>query len=111
MSFRTPGRVVPQLVEMPDSSQYVVLARTVDRPSSTRQTQDVRLAVAMGCAVEHVGAICYADDLRVGAAIATPIGINCRVCPRASCDQRAHHAVALADPVDERRRGATRYST
>jgi len=110
-AFRTPDRIIPQLVEMPDSSQYVVLARTVDRPSSTRRTQDVRLAVAMGCAVEHIGAICYAEDIRVEAMPMTPIGINCRVCPRVNCDQRAHHAVALADPVDERRRGPTRYST
>jgi predicted transcriptional regulator len=110
-AFRTPDRIIPQLVEMPDRSQYVVLARTVDRPSSTRQTQDVRLAVAMGCAVEHSGAICYAEDMRVDAMAMTPIGINCRVCPRANCEQRAHHAVALAGPVDERRRGATRYSS
>jgi predicted transcriptional regulator/DNA-binding XRE family transcriptional regulator len=110
-SFRVPGRIVPQFVEMPDTSQFFVFARTVDRPSVTRHAQDVRLAVAMGCAVEHIGAICYAEDIRVEAMSMTPIGINCRVCPRVNCDQRAHHAVALADPVDERRRGPTRYST
>jgi len=111
MSFRTPGRIIPQLVEMPDATQYFVMARTVDRPSSTRQTQDVRLAVAMGCEIAHAGAICYADELSVGAAHMTEIGINCRVCPRANCDQRAHHAVALGEAVDERRRGATRYAS
>lgn len=110
-AFRTPDRIIPQIVEMPDRSQYIVLARTVDRPSPTRRTQDARLAVAMGCAVEHGGSICYAEDMRIDAMEMTPIGINCRVCPRAGCDQRAHHAVALAEPVDERRRGATRYSS
>ncbi|MEM1046821.1 MAG: short-chain fatty acyl-CoA regulator family protein [Pseudomonadota bacterium] len=110
-SFRTPGRIVSQLVEMPDSSQYFVFSRTVDRPSFTRQHQDVRLAVAMGCGVEHVDAICYADAMSVSAATTTKIGINCRVCPRIDCDQRAHHAFVLPDPVDERRRGATRYSS
>jgi predicted transcriptional regulator len=54
-SFRVPGRIVPQFVEMPDTSQFFVFARTVDRPSVTRHAQDVRLAVAMGCAVEHIG--------------------------------------------------------
>jgi XRE family transcriptional regulator, fatty acid utilization regulator len=39
----------------------------------------------------------------------TPVGINCRICPRANCDQRAHHAAILTQPVDERRRGVTRY--
>ena len=41
----------------------------------------------------------------------TPIGINCRICPRANCDQRAHHAAILSQPIDERRRGATRYDS
>ena len=48
-SFRTPGRIVPQFVEMPDKSQYFVFSRTVDRPTWIRHAQDNRLAVAMGC--------------------------------------------------------------
>ncbi|MEY3307859.1 MAG: hypothetical protein RLZZ413_1897 [Pseudomonadota bacterium] len=110
-SFRTPGRIVPQFVEMPDSSQYFVISRTVDRPTSARHAQDNRLAVAMGCAVEHAGDIGYAEQFTVTGARMTPIGINCRICPRANCDQRAHHAAILSRPVDERRRGATRYDS
>ena len=110
-SFRTPARIVPQFVEMPDSSQYFVMSRTVDRPTSARHAQDNRLAVAMGCAVEHAGDIGYAEQFTVTGARMTPIGINCRICPRANCDQRAHHAAILSRPVDERRRGATRYDS
>ncbi|MCU4652808.1 short-chain fatty acyl-CoA regulator family protein [Roseibacterium sp. SDUM158016] len=110
-SFRTPGRIVPQFVEMPDTSQFFVFARTVDRPSVTRHAQDVRLAVAMGCAVEHVGQIGYAEDLRAGQSHPVPIGINCRICPRVNCDQRAHNAMVLTEPLDERRRGTTRYAS
>jgi len=109
--FRTPGRIVSQLVEMPDKSQFFVFARTVDRPSFTRHQQDVRLAVAMGCAVEHAGGIGYADDLRLTGAHVTEIGINCRVCPRIACDQRAQPALVLSRPVDANRRGATRYDS
>lgn len=108
--FRAPGLILPQVVEMPDKSQFIVFARTVDRPSFTRHRQDVRLAVAVGCAMDHVDSIGYAEDLNVAQARATEIGINCRVCPRANCDQRAHQAVVLSDPVDENRRGATRYA-
>ena len=110
ISFRTPGRIVPQFVEMPDSSQFFVFARTVDRPSFARHSQDVRLAVAMGCAVEHVDSIGYAEDLSLSDTGMTKVGINCRICPRANCDQRAHNAVVQSSPVDERRRGATRYA-
>ncbi len=110
-SFRTPGRIVPQFVEMPDRTQFFVFSRTVDRPSFGRHTQDVRLAVAVGCAVEHSPAIGYAEGFSVQGTRPTEIGINCRICPRANCDQRAHHAVILSRPVDERRRGATRYES
>ncbi len=108
--FRAPGQIVPQFVEMPDASRFFVFSRTVDRPAASRHAQDNRLAVAMGCAIEHAGALGYAEDLALIDERVIQIGINCRICPRADCDQRAHHAMALADPPDERRRGATRYS-
>ncbi|GAA5066899.1 short-chain fatty acyl-CoA regulator family protein [Roseibacterium beibuensis] len=110
-SLRTPGRIVPQFVEMPDASQFFVFSRTVDRPSVTRHKQDVRLAVAMGCATDHLDQIGYGEDLRASHAHPTPIGINCRICPRANCDQRAHNAVVLSEPVNEKRRGRTRYAS
>ena len=110
-SFRLPGRIVPQFVEMPDRSQYFVFSRTVERPIFERSSQDNRLAVAMGCAVEHVSEIGYADAFAVQGAQMTPIGINCRICPRANCDQRAYQAAVLASPIDERRRGATRFES
>lgn len=108
-SFRTPGKIVPQFVEMPDKSQYFVFSRTVDRPTWIRHAQDNRLAVAMGCMIEHAGEIGYAEAFSVTGARMVPIGINCRICPRANCDQRAHQATILTQPVDEKRRGATRF--
>jgi XRE family transcriptional regulator, fatty acid utilization regulator len=109
MTFRLPGRIVPQLVEMPDTSQYFVFARTVDRPTFERHGQDHRLTVAMGCTIGHAPEIGYAEGVALQGALFTPIGINCRICPRAGCEQRAHHASVLTTPVDESRRGATRY--
>ena len=67
--------------------------------------------MAMGCGIEHIGAIGYAEHLSLSDGSITPIGINCRVCPRSNCDQRAHHAAVVSEPVDEKRRGATRYAT
>jgi hypothetical protein len=110
-SFRTPGRIVPQFVEMPDSSQYFVVSRTVDRPAFERHAQDNRLAVAMGCTIEHAPRIGYAEAFQLAGARMTPIGINCRVCPRANCDQRAYQAAVFGQAVDEKRRGATRFDS
>ncbi len=109
MTFRLPGRIVSRVVEMPDASQYFVFARTVDRPTFERHGQDNRLAVAMGCTIQHAPEIGYAEGIALQGAPATPIGINCRICPRAGCEQRAHQASVLKTPVDESRRGATRY--
>lgn len=109
--FRSPGTIIPQLVEMPDGGRFFVFSRTVDRPRFTRHTQDKRLVVAMGCGIEHLAAIGYAEDIRQGNPKFTEVGINCRICPRANCDQRAHNAMILNEPVDVRRRGSTRYAT
>lgn len=110
-SFRTPGSIVPQFVEMPDGGRFFVFARTVNRPRFTRHTQDKRLAIAMGCGIEHLDAIGYADEFQQRTPKITDVGINCRICPRANCDQRAHNAMILNEPLDIRRRGTTRYST
>jgi hypothetical protein len=111
-SFRTPGRIVPQLVEMPDASQYFTFSRTVERPTFARHSQDNRLAITLGCAIEHAPEVGYAEQFQLGAgARVTPIGINCRICPRANCDQRAHQAAIVSEPVDEHRRGATRFDS
>ncbi len=109
--FRTPGSIISQLVEMPDGGRFFVFARTVDRPRFSRHTQDKRLAIAIGCSIEHAEAIGYAEHMRPGAPRFIEVGINCRICPRANCDQRAHNAMILNEPVDIRRRGATRYAT
>ena len=108
-SFRTPGRIMPQFVEMPDRSQFFVFSRTVDRPTWARHSQDNRLAVAMGCAIQYAPEIGYAESFSMSDAHMTQIGINCRICPRANCDQRAHQAGILTQPVDALRRGVTRY--
>jgi len=110
-SFRTPGRITQQFVEMPDRSQFFVFSRTVDRPTWERHAQDNRLAVAMGCAIQYAPDLGYAESFSMAGARMTQIGINCRICPRANCDQRAHQAAILTQPVDALRRGATRYDS
>ena len=110
--FRTPGRIIPQFVEMPDGSRYFTINRTVDRPVLGRQTQDNRLAVSLGCAIEHASKITYAAQFQIGEpGLFAPIGINCRLCPRQHCSQRAHQPVHLELPIDVHRRGETRFES
>ncbi|MEM6488930.1 MAG: short-chain fatty acyl-CoA regulator family protein [Pseudomonadota bacterium] len=112
LCFRQPGRIVPQFVEMPDGTRYFTINRTVDRPATSRQTQDNRLAVSLGCALEHTPRLSYASAYRLDdPGLMTPIGINCRLCPRQHCAQRAHQAVHLELPIDVNRRGETRFES
>ncbi len=112
MCFRTPGRILPQFVEMPDGTRYFTINRTVDRPANGFRNQDQRLAVTLGCSIEHASEVIYASHFQLSdEELVTPIGINCRLCPRAQCAQRAQQPVHLDLPIDEHRRGQTRFES
>jgi len=112
ISFRMPGRILPQFVEMPDGSRYFTINRTVDRPTHGHQSQDHRLAVTLGCSIEHASELVYAGQYQLAdPELFTPIGINCRLCPRHACSQRAHQPIHLDLPIDENRRGQTRFES
>src|SRR5690348_14126060 len=112
MAFRTPGVILPQFVELPDGDRFFTISRTADRPVINLETQDHRLAVALGCELQHAKKLRYAasynlDDERMF----SPIGINCHLCPRQACSQRAHQPVFMELPLDTARRGNTRYES
>ena len=110
--FRTPGKIISQFVEMPDGTRYFTINRTVERPSSGWLSQDNRLAVTLGCGIEHASEIIYASHYQLqDENLATPIGINCRLCPRQHCAQRAQQPIHLDLPIDENRRGQTRFES
>ena len=89
--FRVPGRILTQIVEMPDHSRYLTINRTVDRPAVRYSTVDKRLAVSVGCPVEYAKETIYGLDIDPNSQrMITPIGVNCRQCPRKGCEQRAH---------------------
>ena len=112
MCFRTPGRIMPQFVEMPDGSKFFTFSRTAERPASGRPTGDNRLAITLGCAIEYAPEIAYASPYQLSDPnLVTPIGINCRLCPRQQCSQRAYQPIHLELPIDEHRRGQTRFES
>ncbi len=64
-SFRTPGVILPQVIELADKQKYVTFCRTTERPVYSVATQDRRLAIAMGCELRYASRIVYADTLSV----------------------------------------------
>lgn len=112
LCFRTPGRILSQFVEMPDGSKYFTINRTVDRPSVGYRSQDNRLAITLGCSINNASKLIYASLYQLtDPHLTTPIGINCRQCPRQHCAQRAHQPIHLDLPIDENRRGSTRFES
>ena len=111
-SFRTPGVIVPQFVELPDGEKFFTISRTTERPVFSRETQDRRLALALGCELKHADRIGYAEAFnKTDQTLFSPIGINCHLCPRQACSQRAHQPLFLDLPIDTDRRGGTRYES
>ncbi|MCB2077477.1 MAG: DUF2083 domain-containing protein [Novosphingobium sp.] len=111
-SFRTPGIIIPQFVELPDGDRYFTISRTTERPAFSSTTQDRRLALALGCEMKHAHKIGYAQSFNLqNEQLFSPIGINCHLCPRQACSQRAHQPMLVDLPIDARRRGNTRYES
>jgi XRE family transcriptional regulator, fatty acid utilization regulator len=111
-SLRIPGRILTQVVKMPDNSKYLTINRTVDRPSSRFSNEDKRLAVALGCPIEYAEKLIYGQQIDLGPkGPVTEIGVNCRLCPRHNCDQRAHQPFFQNLSIDEDRRGPTRFES
>lgn len=108
-TFSNPGTILPQFVELPDGKRFFTISRTADRPAYSRDSQARRQALSLGCELSYVGNIGYArafnqsDEQLYG-----KIGINCRICPRQSCAQRAHNPLGVELSVDPSRRGDTR---
>ena len=93
-AFRTPGRIVTQIIETPDGGRWFTLARTVDRQGHDAFTEGQDLAVGLGCEIGQAHRLIRARGLDLSNPEVTPIGPACRLCPRHPCAERA------APPVD-----------
>jgi predicted transcriptional regulator len=112
MAFRMPGVILPQFVELPDGDRYFTISRTSDRPVYNFRTQDHRMALSLGCEMKFAPRIGYASAFNIGdESVFSQIGINCHLCPRHACTQRAHQPVFMELPIDTTRRGNTRYES
>ncbi|RAI03010.1 XRE family transcriptional regulator [Acuticoccus sediminis] len=112
-AFRTPGRIVVDLVSLPEGQSFVTVGRTTERASVGAHNPGQELVVGLGAEVTHASRLVYADGLDVSAkglvATASPIGVNCRLCPRENCNWRAFPPLTGRLVVDPTRRSVTPY--
>ena len=110
-TFRAPGRILTQIVEMEDGTRYFTIAQTVTGTGRGFHLPDQQLAVAIGCDISYARKLVYADGLDLKTEVnATPIGINCRLCERADCNQRANPPLNRRTALAENYRGISPFS-
>ncbi len=100
-SFRTPGRIVTQIVETPDSQRYFTLSRTVSRIATSYSGDDSELAIGMGCELKFAERLVYSRGIDLRDPAATAIGAACRICERPACKQRAAEPINRTLMVDD----------
>ena len=114
-AFRVPGRVVVDAATLPEGQTFITIARTVERPGAGAHSPGQELVVGLGAEASEAERLVYADGLDLkgrakGAAGPTPIGVNCRVCPREACHWRAFPPLTGRLVLDVSRRALTPYN-
>ncbi len=104
------NKFTSQIAQMPDGVQYLCIATSVTKHKPDHHTGERRYALGIGCEVRYADAIVYADGLAVDEiSNPEPIGVNCRICPRDNCDQRAFPALDKEPFIETGQRGVLPY--
>jgi predicted transcriptional regulator/DNA-binding XRE family transcriptional regulator len=106
-TFDTPGRIITQIIELPDGSRYFSIAQTVRRAVVPHAQPYPRFAIGLGCELKYAPRIVYSAGLNLETAEPTPIGVNCRLCERTNCSQRAEPPITRPLVLDETTRGVS----
>lgn len=89
-AFAHPGKILVQHARMPDGTAYIGIARTVVKRGGAYLRPSRQFAVGLGCEVSHAGELVYSAGIDIADEhAAVPIGVNCRICERTDCQQRA----------------------
>lgn len=109
-TFDTPDRLLKQVIELPDGSRYFSVAQMVRRPVAPHPLAQPRFAIGLGCEIRHAARLVYASGMDLDKSEGTPIGINCRLCERENCAQRAEPPITRTLILDENTRRVTSFA-
>ena len=82
----------------------------VSRADGTFNAPAQKLAIGLGCDIAYAPRLIYAQQYNLENPQPTPIGINCYLCERQHCRQRAHAPLNKTLNFDERARGMSLFS-
>ena len=109
-TFDTPDRLLKQVIELPDGSRYFSIAQMVRRAVAPHLQAQPRFAIGLGCEIRHASKLVYASGMDLEKAEGTPIGVNCRLCERENCAQRAEPPITRTLILDENTRRVTSFA-
>ncbi|HVV41349.1 MAG TPA: short-chain fatty acyl-CoA regulator family protein [Nitrobacter sp.] len=109
-TFDTPDRLLKQVIELPDGSRYFSIAQMARRPIAPHPQPQPRFAIGLGCEIRHAAKLVYASGMDLEKAEGTPIGVNCRLCERENCAQRAEPPITRTLILDENTRRVTSFA-
>jgi XRE family transcriptional regulator, fatty acid utilization regulator len=103
-TFDTPDRLLSQVIELPDGTRYFSIAQVLRRTAAPHAQPQPRFAIGLGCEIRHAPKLVYASGINLEATEGTPIGVNCRLCERENCSQRAEPPITRTLILDENTR-------
>ena len=109
-TFDTPDRLLKQVIELPDGTRYFSIAQMVRRPVAPHPQPQPRFAIGLGCEIRHATKLVYATGMDLEKAEGTPIGVNCRLCERENCSQRAEPPITRTLILDENTRRVSSFA-
>lgn len=108
-AFDRPGELVVELVELEDGTRWLTVSRTVHPQGRRYGAVPAEFAVGLGVAAGLAGSLVVARGVDL-AGEATPIGLGCRACFRATCPQRSLPPNGRALVLDDRQRGLSAFT-
>ncbi len=109
-TFDMPDRLLSQVIELPDGTRYFSIAQTVRRPVAPYPQPQPRFAISLGCEIRHAAKLVYAAGMDLEKTEGTPIGVNCRLCERENCSQRAEPPITRSLILDENTRRVSSFA-
>ncbi|MCA1394697.1 short-chain fatty acyl-CoA regulator family protein [Bradyrhizobium sp. BRP56] len=109
-TFDMPDRLLSQVIELPDGTRYFSIAQMVRRPVAPYPQPQPRFAIGLGCEIRHAARLVYATGMDLEKVEGTPIGVNCRLCERENCSQRAEPPITRTLILDETTRRVSSFA-
>lgn len=109
-AFAQPGKILVQFAQMPDRTTYIGIARTVTKRGGAYMRPSRQFAIGLGCEATYANELVYSAGIDIASEeAAVPIGVNCRICERTDCQQRAFPPIGSKLSVNENHRSFVPY--